>query len=76
MITWPAKNGLAEDVIDLFTQFMMKEQQPNAQMFTGVCSTCSVVCDIDEGMLHLESMRKEYEIVPSLNHFEYPFPLL
>ncbi|KAL1323294.1 hypothetical protein HN51_033636 [Arachis hypogaea] len=69
MITQLAKNGFAEDSIDLFTQFKEKGLKPDGQMFIGVFLTCSMLGDIDEGMLHFESMSKDFGIVPSMAHF-------
>ncbi|GAU29108.1 hypothetical protein TSUD_58740 [Trifolium subterraneum] len=70
MITQLAKNGFAEDSIDMFTQF--KESgllKPDGQMFIGVFGTCSMLGDIDEGMLHFESMTRDYGIVPTMAHY-------
>lgn len=69
MITHLAKNGFAEDSIDLFTQFKNLGLAPDGHMFIGVLSACSMLGDIDEGMLHFESMSKDYGIVPSMAHF-------
>lgn len=69
MITWLAKNELAEDSIDLFTQFKKLGLKPDGKMFIGVFTACSMVGDIDEGMLHFESMSKSYGIVPSMTHY-------
>lgn len=69
MITQLAKNGFAEDSIDLFTQFKNLGLKPDGQMFIGIFAACSMVGDIDEGMLHFESMSKDYGIVPSMAHF-------
>ncbi|KAL2322943.1 hypothetical protein Fmac_027322 [Flemingia macrophylla] len=69
MITHLAKNGFAEDSIDLFTQFKKLGLKPDGQMFIGVLSACSMLGDVDEGMLHFESMSKDYGIVPSMANF-------
>uniref|UniRef100_A0A6N2MYL2 DYW domain-containing protein n=1 Tax=Salix viminalis TaxID=40686 RepID=A0A6N2MYL2_SALVM len=69
MITWLAKNGFGEDAIDLFNQFKQGEMKPDAQIFVGVLSACNVLGDINEGMLHFESMWKEFSIVPSMEHY-------
>ncbi|KAF5194968.1 Pentatricopeptide repeat-containing protein [Thalictrum thalictroides] len=69
MITGLAKNGHGEDAIDLFTRFKQSGLRPDGQMFMGVFMACSVVCDIDEGMLHFESMSNVYGIVPSMEHY-------
>ncbi|XP_057458425.1 pentatricopeptide repeat-containing protein At2g25580-like isoform X1 [Lotus japonicus] len=69
MITQLTKNGFAEDSIDLFTQFKKLGLKPDGQMFIAVFSACSMLGDLDEGMLHFESMRKDYGIGPSMAHF-------
>lgn len=69
MIMQLAKNGFAEDSIDLFTQFKNLGLKPDGQMFIGVFYACSILGDIDEGMLQFQSMSKDYGIAPSLAHF-------
>ncbi|KAK6927499.1 Pentatricopeptide repeat [Dillenia turbinata] len=69
MITWLAKNGLGEDALDLFMEFKKAGLKPDAQMFIGVFSACGVEGDITEGLLHFESMSKEYGILPSMEHY-------
>lgn len=69
MITWLAKNGLGEEAIELFTQFKASGLKPDGQMFFGIFSACSVVGDISEGLLHFESMTKNYGIAPSMEHY-------
>ncbi|KAK3034373.1 hypothetical protein RJ639_032271 [Escallonia herrerae] len=69
MITCLAKNGLGEDAIDLFTQFKSLGLKPDNQMFFGVFSACSVLGDIDEGLLHFKSMSRNYGIDPSMEHY-------
>ncbi|GKV36045.1 hypothetical protein SLEP1_g44223 [Rubroshorea leprosula] len=69
MITWLAKNGLGEDALDLFMQFKKAGLKPDGQMFLGVFSACGILGDINEGMLHFESMSKDYGIIPSMEHY-------
>ncbi|KAL6968102.1 hypothetical protein U1Q18_033905 [Sarracenia purpurea var. burkii] len=69
MITWLAKNGLGEDAIELFTQFKKSGLRPDGPMFIGIFSACTVLGDITEGMLHFESMSKDYGIIPSMEHY-------
>ncbi|XP_050382430.1 pentatricopeptide repeat-containing protein At2g25580-like [Argentina anserina] len=69
MITWSAKNGHGEDAIDLFTQFKEAGLKPDRKMFIGVFYACSIVGDANEGLLHFESMRKDYGIVPTMDHY-------
>jgi len=69
MITQLAKNEFAEDSIDIFTQFKNMGLKPDGEMFIGVFGACSMLGDISEGMLHFESMRKDYGIVPTMAHY-------
>ncbi|WJZ85221.1 hypothetical protein VitviT2T_004767 [Vitis vinifera] len=69
MITWFAKNDLGEEAIDLFIQFKESGLKPDGQMFIGVFMACSVLGDVIEGMLHFNSMSKDYGIVPSMKHY-------
>lgn len=69
MIFWLAKNGHGEDSLELFAEFKQSGLKPDGQMFLGVFSACGVLCDIVEGMLHFESMMKDYGIVPSMEHY-------
>ncbi|XP_065859814.1 pentatricopeptide repeat-containing protein At4g32450, mitochondrial-like [Euphorbia lathyris] len=69
MITWLCKSGLGEDAIDLFSEFKQAGLEPNAHLYIGVFSACSIVGDVNEGMLHFESMMKDYGIVPSMEHY-------
>ncbi|XP_059640436.1 pentatricopeptide repeat-containing protein At4g32450, mitochondrial-like [Cornus florida] len=69
MITWLVRHGQGEDAIDLFTQFKETGLKPDGQIFIAVFSACSALGDINEGMLHFESMSKNYGIVPSMEHY-------
>ncbi|PWA34140.1 pentatricopeptide repeat (PPR) superfamily protein [Artemisia annua] len=62
-------NGHGEDAIDIFTEFKKIGLKPDGQMFYGVFTACSVVGDVKEGLLHFESMSKDYGIVPSMEHY-------
>ncbi|PWA87214.1 pentatricopeptide repeat (PPR) superfamily protein [Artemisia annua] len=65
-----ARNGHGEDAIDMFTEFKKIGLKPDGQMFFGVFTACSVVGDVKEGLLHFESMSKDYGIVPSMEHYK------
>ncbi|KAJ4842159.1 hypothetical protein Tsubulata_037396, partial [Turnera subulata] len=69
MIMGLAKNERGEEAIDLFTQFKQAGLSPDAQMFIRVFYACSVLGDINEGMLHFESMTKDHHIFPSMEHY-------
>lgn len=69
MITGLSKNGLGEDAIDLFTQFKRIGLKPDGQMFIGVFNACSALFDTDEGIQHFRSMKKDFDIVPTMTHY-------
>ncbi|KAL0441314.1 UNVERIFIED_CONTAM: Pentatricopeptide repeat-containing protein [Sesamum radiatum] len=69
MISGCARNGYGEDSVELFEEFKRSGLKPDGQMFIGVFSACGVLCDIVEGMLHFESMTKDYGIVPTMEHY-------
>eukprot|EP00268_Persea_americana_P038451 TRINITY_DN38024_c0_g1_i1.p1 TRINITY_DN38024_c0_g1~~TRINITY_DN38024_c0_g1_i1.p1 ORF type:complete len:853 (-),score=175.05 TRINITY_DN38024_c0_g1_i1:656-3214(-) len=69
MITGLANNGLGENAIDVFSQFKQVGLRPDARLFISVFLACSVLNAVDEGMLHFESMNKDYGIVPTMDHY-------
>ncbi|MCL7037215.1 hypothetical protein MKW94_004017 [Papaver nudicaule] len=69
MIVGLAENGYGEDAVDVFTEFKRTGGRPDGQMFLGVLYACCTLCDINEGMLHFESMSKVYGIAPSVDHY-------
>ncbi|XP_047321911.1 pentatricopeptide repeat-containing protein At4g32450, mitochondrial-like [Impatiens glandulifera] len=70
MITWFARNGHGEEAIELFSQFKNSGLKPDGQMFMGVFSACAVTGDMTEGLLHFQSITKDYGIIPSLEHYK------
>ncbi|KAI3959503.1 hypothetical protein MKW92_050007 [Papaver armeniacum] len=69
MIVGLAENGYGEDAIDVFTEFKEAGGKPDGQMFLGVLYACSTLFDINEGLLHFESMGKVFGTAPSMDHY-------
>ncbi|XP_042021914.1 pentatricopeptide repeat-containing protein At4g32450, mitochondrial-like [Salvia splendens] len=69
MISWLAKNGHGEESLELFAEFKQSGLRPDGQMFLGVFSACGVISDVVEGMLHFESMTRDYGVVPGMEHY-------
>ncbi|KAL3846175.1 hypothetical protein ACJIZ3_003578 [Penstemon smallii] len=70
MIFWLAKNDFGENSIELFAEFKKRSGvKPYGQMFIGIFYVCGGLCDTIQGMLHFESMVKDYGIVPSMKHY-------
>lgn len=64
-----AKNGQGEDAIDIFSRFKEEGNRPDGEIFKEIIFACGVLGDINEGLLHFESMNKEYGIIPSMEHY-------
>ncbi|XP_010526025.1 PREDICTED: pentatricopeptide repeat-containing protein At4g32450, mitochondrial-like [Tarenaya hassleriana] len=69
MIRCLAKNGLGEDAIDMFARFKHEGNKPDGQVFKGVFHACSVLGDINEGLLHFEAMYKDHGVMPTMEHY-------
>ncbi|CAA0397248.1 unnamed protein product [Arabidopsis thaliana] len=64
-----AKNGQGEDAIDTFSRFKQEGNKPDGEMFKEIFFACGVLGDMNEGLLHFESMYKEYGIIPCMEHY-------
>ncbi|KAJ4913840.1 Pentatricopeptide repeat-containing protein [Raphanus sativus] len=64
-----AKNGHEEDAVDMFSRFKEEGNRPDGEIFKEVFFACGVLGDINEGLLHFESMNRDYGIVPSMEHY-------
>ncbi|CAL9234042.1 unnamed protein product [Arabidopsis halleri] len=64
-----AKNGFGEDAIDMFARFKKEGNRPDAQLFRGIFYACGMLGDVDEGLLHFESMSRDYGIAPSIEDY-------
>lgn len=69
MITGLANNGLGENAVDMFSQFKHVGLWPDGHLFISVFLACSVLNAVDEGILHFESMSKDYGIMPTMEHY-------
>lgn len=69
MIAGYAKNGYAEDALALFHQMKEVGIVPNHVTFTGVLSACGHAGLLDEGLQYFDNITKDYQLVPSLEHY-------
>ncbi|XP_011627731.1 pentatricopeptide repeat-containing protein At2g25580-like [Amborella trichopoda] len=69
MIHGYANNLLGEEAIDLFTRFKLAGLKPDGQMFLGVFLACGFLGAVDEGLLHLETMSRDFGITPNMDHY-------
>ncbi|KAF8100992.1 hypothetical protein N665_0212s0033 [Sinapis alba] len=64
-----AKNEDGELAIDMFTRFKDEGNKPDKEIFKAVFFVCVSLGDSNEGLLHFESMYKDYGIIPSMEDY-------
>ncbi|XP_022944963.1 putative pentatricopeptide repeat-containing protein At5g40405 [Cucurbita moschata] len=64
-----AMNGYGEKCLELFSLMKREGIAPNEITFISVIRGCSVVGLVDEGRLHFDSMKSDYDIKPQLEHY-------
>ncbi|KAG7638459.1 Pentatricopeptide repeat-containing protein mitochondrial [Arabidopsis thaliana] len=69
MIRCLAKNGEGERAIDMFTRFIEEGNKPDKEIFKAVFFACVSIGDINEGLLHFESMYRDYGMVLSMEDY-------
>lgn len=62
-------NGLGDEATDFFDQFKQTGNKPDSTMFTHVFLACGILGSVDEGMLHFESMQKDFGVTPTMEHY-------
>lgn len=53
----------------MFSRFKEEGNRADGEIFKEIFFACSVLGDINEGLLHFESMIKDYGIIPSMEHY-------
>jgi pentatricopeptide repeat protein len=69
MISGFVHNGHGEEATDFFDQFKQTGDKPDAIMFTHIFLACGIMGSVDEGMLHFETMQKDFGISPTMEHY-------
>ncbi|CAK9164518.1 unnamed protein product [Ilex paraguariensis] len=69
MIGGLAHHGKALEAIELFREMQMAKVDPNEITFVGLLSACAHAGLLDEGLWHFDSMRDDYSIEPSIEHY-------
>ncbi|XP_065851113.1 pentatricopeptide repeat-containing protein At2g15690, mitochondrial-like [Euphorbia lathyris] len=64
-----AEHGQGDEGLLLFEEMKKSELQPDENTFMAVFAACSSVGAVEEGLLHFESMRNKYNIVPNIDHY-------
>ncbi|PKA63992.1 Putative pentatricopeptide repeat-containing protein [Apostasia shenzhenica] len=68
MIGAYAAHGHAEEALELFSRMEHEGVTPNTFTFTSVLTACSHSGLVEEGMKHFDSMKRDYNINPTLEH--------
>lgn len=76
MISGLAMNGHGRDAIEAFGAMQRAGVLPDDQTFTGVLSACSHCGLVDEGMMFLDRMSKDFGILPNIHHYGCAVDLL
>lgn len=64
-----AMNGKATKALDLFSEMERAGFKPDDITFIGVLSACSHGGLVEEGQRYFNSMRRNYQLVPKLEHY-------
>ncbi|KAL4180417.1 hypothetical protein AMTRI_Chr13g91970 [Amborella trichopoda] len=64
-----AKNNQGEEALNLFSQMRERGLAPDGHTFRGVLSACISLSAVEEGLVHFDSMKKEYAISPWMDHY-------
>ncbi|KAG2607198.1 hypothetical protein PVAP13_4NG183233 [Panicum virgatum] len=82
MITWNAmicgfaQNGYGERAISLFNKMVREGVRPDYISFIGVIFACSHTGMVEEGRNYFNSMTKDYNIAPGIEHYNCMVDLL
>lgn len=69
MIHGFAINGHGREAIEAFEEMQRRGVLPDDQTFTGLLLACSHCGFVDEGMMFLDRMKKEFNILPNIHHY-------
>ncbi|XP_059647433.1 pentatricopeptide repeat-containing protein At4g35130, chloroplastic [Cornus florida] len=64
-----AIHGLGKTSVRLFLEMQEEDTKPNASTFVSLLSACSVAGMVDEGWEYFNSMKRDYEINPGIEHY-------
>ncbi|KAG2600526.1 pentatricopeptide repeat-containing protein At4g32450, mitochondrial-like [Panicum virgatum] len=69
MISGFVHNGHGEEATDFFDQFKQTGDKPDPVMFKHIFLACGIMGSVEEGMLHFEAMQKDFDIIPTMEHY-------
>ena len=69
MIVGLANHGRAHEAIELFQEMQKAKIEPNIITFVGLLSACAHAGLLNEGLRYFESMKRDYNIEPGVEHY-------
>lgn len=69
VITGLAQHGRGKQALELFQQMQQEGVRPDMVTFVGVLSACANAGLVEEGLKYFNSMRKDYDIEPTMEHY-------
>eukprot|EP01018_Ginkgo_biloba_P033954 Gb_18015 [translate_table: standard] len=69
MIAGYAQHGHGKEALDFFQQMLTAGMKPNHITFVGILCACSHVGLADEGQRYFDSMSRDYDITPRVEHY-------
>ncbi|KAK4860468.1 hypothetical protein QYF36_024410 [Acer negundo] len=69
MLLGLAENGQGREALQIFSQLKEHGVRPNGSSFLGVVIACGCLGAVEEGLKHFESMSRDYDIEPTLEHY-------
>ncbi|XP_074274543.1 pentatricopeptide repeat-containing protein At2g02750-like [Silene latifolia] len=69
MISGYGRNGMEELAFSIFNLMLEMNVEPNSTTFTTVLSVCSHTGQVDKALQVFEMMTKDYDLVPTPQHF-------
>ncbi|XP_062220168.1 pentatricopeptide repeat-containing protein At5g66520-like [Phragmites australis] len=69
MICGHAMHGEGENALELFAAMSRQGVLPNGVTFVGLLHACSHMGLVDEGLAFFESMEKDHDITPGIEHY-------
>uniref|UniRef100_A0A9I9DYM6 DYW domain-containing protein n=1 Tax=Cucumis melo TaxID=3656 RepID=A0A9I9DYM6_CUCME len=64
-----ANNGEGKMALEFFSLMLENDVKPNDVTFIGVLSACSHACLVDQGRNLFNSMRRDFDIEPRIEHY-------
>ena len=75
VITWGAlitaysQLGRAENTLSIFNEMIKQGNKPDRVVFLSILNACSHAGMIDNGQTYFEAMSRDYDIVPTIEHY-------